>query len=166
MFDIFFSFGSFISYKYVGYPQLTGITGVEPEYWYLVWHVVDDVTVGKEDYGGVGGQEDQDVPDTMQVGEPETRPVGTEESIIQPSCKSQDNEPNTPLSQLDDPGVVLLLQLQPHQQQCGHHQQHQAESIHSWLDEAQEADKDGQDDENIGKFSSSIWLLPPPARQS
>jgi len=47
-----------------------------------VWHVVNDVTVGKEDYGGVGGQEDQDVPDTMQVGEPQTRPVGTEESRI------------------------------------------------------------------------------------
>ena len=49
------------------------------EDWDLMWHMVDHITVGKEHDGGVGGQEDKDVPDPMQVGEPNTSPVGAEE---------------------------------------------------------------------------------------
>ena len=42
--------------------------------------VVLYIKICKEDDSRVGGQEDGDVPHTVQVGEPYTGPVGTEES--------------------------------------------------------------------------------------
>ena len=40
--------------------------------------VVLDLKEGEEDDGGVGGEEDEDVPGTMEVGEAHGRPPGTE----------------------------------------------------------------------------------------
>ena len=45
--------------------------------------VVLDLEVGEEDDGGVGGQEDEDMPGTVQVREPNTRPEITEYSANQ-----------------------------------------------------------------------------------
>ena len=46
--------------------------------------MIHHVTVCKEDDGAVGGEEDEDMPDTVKVGETNTGPVGTEESVIDP----------------------------------------------------------------------------------
>ena len=40
----------------------------------LLWPVVLDVEVGEEDDCGVGGQEDEDVPGTVEVREPHRHP--------------------------------------------------------------------------------------------
>ena len=45
--------------------------------------MVLDLEVGEEDDGGVGGQEDEDMPGTVQVREPNTRPEITEYSANQ-----------------------------------------------------------------------------------
>ena len=44
------------------------------ENWGLRPVVVLDLEVGEEDDGGVGGEEDEDVPGAVQVGEAHTRP--------------------------------------------------------------------------------------------
>ena len=46
--------------------------------------MIYNVAVGKQDDGAVGGEEDEDMPDTVKVGETNTGPVGTEESVIDP----------------------------------------------------------------------------------
>ena len=51
-----------------------------PERRMLVQVVVLDIKICKDDNSWVGGQEDSDVPHTMQVGEPYTGPVGAEKS--------------------------------------------------------------------------------------
>ena len=51
-----------------------------PQCWMLVHYVVLDIKISKDDNSWVRGQEDSDVPHTMQVGEPYTRPVGAEQS--------------------------------------------------------------------------------------
>jgi hypothetical protein len=45
--------------------------------------VVLDLEVGEQDDGGVGGQEDEDVPGAVQVGQPHTRPEITENSAAE-----------------------------------------------------------------------------------
>ena len=99
------------------------------EYWQLVWHMVNNITVGKQYNGGVGGKEDQNVPDTMQVREAHPSPVRAEEPVIDPGGESHANDTNTSLTQVNYSPVLLLLQLHRHQAYTGDGQQHQAECI-------------------------------------
>ena len=45
-------------------------------------HMVDDITVGKKHNRSVRGEEDKNVPDSMQVREANAGPIGTEESKV------------------------------------------------------------------------------------
>ena len=47
--------------------------------------MIHDVAVGEEDDAAVGGEEDEDVPDPVQVGEAHTSPVGAEEPVMDQS---------------------------------------------------------------------------------
>ncbi len=52
----------------------------EPEQGSLAGLMVLDLEVGEENNGGVGGQEDEDVPGPVQVRQPNSRPEITEQS--------------------------------------------------------------------------------------
>ena len=101
------------------------------EYWKLVWHVIDHVTVGKEDNGAVGGQEDENMPDSVEVGEADAGPVGTEEPVIDPGNQGHGDDADTPFTEVDNPPVPLCLENHHHQANAGYSQQHQTESVHS-----------------------------------
>ena len=47
--------------------------------------MIHDIAVGEEDDAAVGGEEDEDVPDPVQVGEADTGPVGAEEPVMDQS---------------------------------------------------------------------------------
>ena len=81
--------------------------------------MVHDIAVGKEDDGAVGGEEDEDVPDTVEVGEANPGPVGAEEPVIDPGDQSHADDADAPLAQAHDPLVPLLPQLQRHQADAG-----------------------------------------------
>ena len=51
--------------------------------------------------------------------------------IIEPGGKSHPNHPDTPLAQVDNTHILLILELQPKQQKAGEEKQHQAEGINS-----------------------------------
>ena len=93
--------------------------------------MVHDIAVGKEDDGAVGGEEDEDVPDTVKVGEANTCPVGTEEPVVDPGHQGHGDNADTPLAEVDDPLVPLLLEDHHHEADAGDGQQHQTESVHS-----------------------------------
>ena len=101
------------------------------EYWKLVRHVIYNVTVGEEDNGTVGGEKDEDVPDSMKVGEADTGPVGAEEPVVDPGHQGHGDNADTPLAEVDDPPVPLLLEDHHHEADAGDGQQHQTESVHS-----------------------------------
>jgi hypothetical protein len=61
-----------ISYLFYNY--------IEPEQGCLAGLMVLDLEVGEENNGGVGGEEDEDVPGPVQVRQPDTRPEITEHS--------------------------------------------------------------------------------------
>ena len=94
------------------------------EYWKLVWPVVDHVTVGEEYNRAVGGEEDEDVPDTVEVGEADTDPVGTEEPVIDPGHQGHGDDADAPFSKVDNPRVPLCLKNHHHEANAGHSQQH------------------------------------------
>ena len=101
------------------------------EYWKLVWPVINHVAVGKEDNGAVGGEEDEDVPDSVEVGEADTDPVGTEEPVIDPGHQGHGDDADAPLAEVDNPRVPLRLEHHHHEANAGDGQQHQTESVHS-----------------------------------
>ena len=92
--------------------------------------MVNNITVGEQYNGGIGGEEDQNMPDPVQVGEAHTRPVGAEEPVIDPGSESHADDANTSLTKVNYSPVLLLLQLHRHQPYAGDGQQHQAEGIH------------------------------------
>ena len=96
-----------------------------------MWHVVDDITVSEEDDGAVGGEEDEDVPDSVEVGEADTGPVGTEEPVIDPGHQGHGDDADAPFPKVDNPRVPLCLENHHHEANAGHSQQHQTESVHS-----------------------------------
>ena len=93
--------------------------------------MVHDIAVGKENDGAVGGEEDEDVPDTVEVGEAHPGPVGAEEPVIDPGDQSHADDADAPLAQGHDPLVVLESELERHQADAGDGQEHQAKGIHS-----------------------------------
>ena len=93
--------------------------------------MVHDIAVGKEDDGAVRGEEDEDVPDTVEVGEAHPGPVGAEEPVVDPGGQRHADDADAPLAQGHDPLVVLESELERHQADAGDGQQHQAEGIHS-----------------------------------
>ena len=101
------------------------------EYWKLIGPVIDHVAICEEDNRTVGGEEDEDVPDTMEVGEAHPGPVGAEEPVIDPGDQSHADDADAPLAQGHDPLVILESELKRHQANAGDGQQHQAERVHS-----------------------------------
>ena len=93
--------------------------------------MVHDIAVGKEDDGAVGGEEDEDVPDTVKVGEANTCPVGTEESVVDPGNQGHTDDADAPLAEVNDPRVDLRAELHDHEGDAGDCQQHQTEGVHS-----------------------------------
>ena len=73
-----------------------------------MWHVVDDITVSKEDDGAVGGEEDEDVPDPVEVGEADPGPVGAEEAVVDPGGERHADDGDTALPQVHHAPVALL----------------------------------------------------------
>ena len=53
--------------------------------WLLVGVVVLDVEVCEEDDAGVGGEEDEDVPEAVEVGEPQPRPEPAQQPVRHPA---------------------------------------------------------------------------------
>ena len=47
--------------------------------------MIHDIAVGEEDDAAVGGEEDEDVPDPVQVGEANPSPVRAEEPVMDQS---------------------------------------------------------------------------------
>lgn len=77
--------------------------------------MIDDIAVCEEDDGAVGGEEYENVPDSMQVGEAETSPVGAEEAVIYPGGEGEADDGDAAVTKRDDPLVCLLPQLKHHQ---------------------------------------------------
>ena len=73
-----------------------------------MWHVVDDITVGEEHDGAVGGEEDEDVPHPVEVGEPDPGPVGAEEAVVDPGSERHADDGDTALPQVHHAPVALL----------------------------------------------------------
>ena len=73
--------------------------------------MVDHITVGEEDNGAVGGEEDQNMPNSMQIWETNLCPVWTEEPVVDPGCESHADDANASLTKVNDSPVLLLLQL-------------------------------------------------------
>ena len=92
------------------------------EYWKLVWPVVDHVTVGEEYNRAVGGEENEDVPDTVEVREAHASPVGTEEPVIDPGHQRHRDDPDAPFAEVDDPRVPLGLEHHHHEANAGDRQ--------------------------------------------
>ena len=101
------------------------------EYWKLLWPVINDVAVSEENNGTVGGEEDEDVPDSVEVREAHIGPVGTEEPVIDPGHQGHGDDGDTPFTEVDNPRVPLRLEHHHHQANAGDSQQHQTESVHS-----------------------------------
>ena len=101
------------------------------EYWKLIGPVIDHVAICEEDNRTVGGEKDEDVPDSMKVGEADTGPVGTEEPVVDPGHQGHGDNADTPLAEVDDPPVPLRLEDHHHEADAGDGQQHQTEGIHS-----------------------------------
>lgn len=93
--------------------------------------MIHDIAVGEEDDAAVGGEEDEDVPDTVQVGETHPGPVGAEEPVVDPGDQRHADDADAPLAQGHNPLVVLQPELERHQADAGDGQQHQAEGVHS-----------------------------------
>ena len=85
------------------------------EYWKLFWHVINHVAVGKEDNGAVGREEDEDVPDSVEVREANIGPVGTEEPVIDPGNQRHGDDADTPFTKVDNPRVPFRLEHHHHQ---------------------------------------------------
>ena len=101
------------------------------EYWKLIGPVIDHVAIGEEDNRTVGGEKDEDVPDSMKVGEADTGPVGTEEPVVDPGHQGHADDADAPLAEVDDPHVDLCAELHDHEGDAGDCQQHQTEGVHS-----------------------------------
>ncbi len=67
----------------------------EPEQGCLAGLMVLDLEVGEENNGGVGGEEDKDVPGTVQVRQPNSRPEITEHSEAKTPEWEEDQIMNT-----------------------------------------------------------------------
>ena len=92
------------------------------EYWKLVWHVINHVTVGKEYNGAVGGEEDEDMPNTVEVREAHSGPIGTEEPVIDPGNQRHGDDTDAPFAKVDNPRVPLRLEHHHHQANTGDRQ--------------------------------------------
>ena len=93
--------------------------------------MIYNVAVGKQDDGAVGGEEDEDMPDSVEIGEANACPIGTEEPVIDPGNQGHGDDADAPLPKVDNPRVPLCLENHHHQANAGHSQQHQTESVHS-----------------------------------
>ena len=74
-------------------------------------HVVLDLEVGEEDDGGVGGEEDEDVPGAVEVGESYAGPPGAEDPVIDPAGDGHAPEDDAPAAQGEHALVLLRPQL-------------------------------------------------------
>ena len=71
------------------------------------------------------------MPDSVEIGEADTCPIGTEEPVIDPGHQGHGDDADAPLPKVDNPRVPLGLENHHHQADAGHSQQHQTESVHS-----------------------------------
>ena len=101
------------------------------EYWKLVWHVINHIAIGEEDNRAIGGEEDEDMPDSVEVREADPGPIGTEEPVVDPGNQSHRDDTDAPFTKVDNPRVPLCLENHHHQANTGDSQQHQTESVHS-----------------------------------
>jgi len=115
--------------QYVGHPQVELIRGVVLENWGLCSVVVLDLEVCKEDDGGVGGEEDEDVPRPVQVGETHARPPGAKDSIIHPAGDCHAPEYNASPAKGENSKILFSAKLQEQQGNCWHPKQHENEGI-------------------------------------
>lgn len=85
------------------------------ENWGLRPVVVLDLEVGEEDDGGVGGEEDEDVPGAVQVGEAHTGPPGTKDSIVDPASDGHAPEDNTSSAKGENSNITFSFELKKEQ---------------------------------------------------
>ena len=71
------------------------------------------------------------MPHSVEVGEAQTCPIGTEEPVIDPGHQGHGDDADAPFPKVDNPRVPLCLENHHHQANAGHSQQHQTESVHS-----------------------------------
>ena len=93
--------------------------------------MIYNVAVGKQYDGAVGGEEDEDMPDSVEIGEANACPIGTEEPVVDPGHQGHADDADAPLAEVDDPHVDLCAELHDHEGDAGDCQQHQTEGIHS-----------------------------------
>lgn len=98
--------------------------------------VVLDFEVCEEDDGGVGGEEDEDVPSTVEVREPHTCPPGAKDSVIDPAGDGHAPKNNTSPAKRENPKICLSLKFQEEKGNCWHPKKHEYESIDDRLEES------------------------------
>lgn len=93
------------------------------------WHLLS-LEISEEHDCCVGGEEDEDMPGSMEVGKANTDTPGTEEPVSDPADDCQDPEHYCPVAQAHHHHVLLQPQLVHQQQHGGDTQQQQDEGIH------------------------------------
>ena len=93
--------------------------------------MIYNVAVGKQYDGAVRGEEDEDMPDSVEIGEANACPIGTEEPVVDPGHQGHADDADAPLAEVDDPHVDLCAELHDHEGDAGDCQQHQTEGVHS-----------------------------------
>lgn len=71
--------------SYVWYPQFEVISRPVFKLRLLLWPLLRDVEIGKEDEGGVARDEDEDMPDAVHVGEVDGEPRVAEHAVDDPA---------------------------------------------------------------------------------
>ena len=120
-----------------GDPQLEGVDGPVADDGLLARVVVLDVEVGEEDDAGVRGEEDEDVPEAVQVGEAEAGPHSAEELVVEPAEDGDDPEGDAPAPEAGDAELELVLEVVGQQADGGHAQDHEEEGVEGGREEAQ-----------------------------
>jgi len=108
--------------------------------------VVLDLEEGEEDDSGVGGEEDEDVPGAVEVGEAHRGPPGTEHPVVDPAGNSKAPKGHTTTTQVENPLVFTLPQLHQQQGQGWQPQEEENEGVDDGLEET-EAGEDTGDQE-------------------
>lgn len=113
------------------------LAGPEPDDRALLRDLGGGIEVGKANAAQVGGQADEDVPHTVQVGEVERRQQLTEGSVTDPAEEGQGPPEAREEAQLKYTDIVTPPQLRDEQHSARNPQRHQRDVVDGGLDKGQ-----------------------------